>query len=181
MSQLKIYSNDFSTQLEMETRLPLEIAELLGDAGIIYEHIDLLQPAGKSYLSDEQIDELKKKLLQDDPQNSFHHCSLATVGVNFPNYDRLRLRYLSEYHVEENEGYLIMEGKCLFGFHYRHKVMLLWCEKGDFITIPAKILRWMDLGNRANFTVLKCAEKEEAPVIYYTGSNISDIYPRLVL
>lgn len=180
MSQLKIYSNDFSTQLEMETRLPLEIAELLDDAGIVYEHMDIPQSAGKTELADDVLEELKQRFLQGDRSNGFQYCSVASVGENFPNYDRLRLRYLSEYYVEEDEGYLVMEGKCLFGFHYSHKVMLLWCEKGDYVKVPANILRWMDMGIRANFSVLKCSEHEEAPVIFYTGSNISDIFPRLV-
>ena len=176
MSQLSIYSNDFSTQLEMETRLPLEIGELLADAGILYQHIDL---GGLQSGHDSDVGRLKQQLLGNNPESRLCQCSVASVGENFPNYERLRLRYLSEYYVEENEGYLVMEGKCLLSFHCRHKVMQLMCEKGDFVTIPQKTLRWMDMGSRACFTVLKCSEQEEAPVIFYTGSNISDIYPRL--
>lgn len=180
MPQLRIYSNDFSTQLEMETRLPLEISELLGDIGIVYDHVDLSSVAGRSPADEMQVEQLKQKMLLAKGQSGcrFGFCSIASVGENFPNYERLRLRYLSEYFVEEDESYLVIEGKCLFSFHCRHKVVQLWCEKGDSVIIPASLRRWMDLGHRANFTVLKCSEHEEAPVIFYTGSNISDIYPR---
>lgn len=179
MSQLKIYSKDTFAQLEMETRLPLEIEQLLGDAGIQYQRIDLPHSAAKIMADDEIMEALKAKMMVVHPLQKFHHCSVASVGELFPNYERLRLRYLSEYYVEEDEAYLIIEGKCLLSFHQENKVLQLLCEKGDHITIPAKILRWMDMGAKANFTVIKCSEQEEAPVIFYTGTNVSDKFPRL--
>ncbi len=179
MSQLKIYSNDTAAQLEMEARLPLEIEQLLGDAGIYYQRIPIQHSAAKIMADEEMLVELKSKIIDAHPQHKFHHCSVASVGELFPNYERLRLRYLSEYYVEEDEAYLIIEGKCLLTFHQNNKVLQLLCEKGDYITIPAKILRWMDMGAKANFTVIKCSEQEEAPVIFYTGTNISDKFPRL--
>lgn len=179
MSQLKIYSKDTAAQLEMETRLPMEIEQLLGDASIFYQRIELQHSASKIMADAELLAELKSKMIKTHPQHKFNHCSVASVGELFPNYERLRLRYLSEYYVEEDEAYLIMEGKCLLTFHKENKVLQLLCEKGDYITIPAKTLRWMDMGAKANFTVIKCSEQEEAPVIFYTGSNISDKFPRL--
>jgi 1,2-dihydroxy-3-keto-5-methylthiopentene dioxygenase len=181
MPQLKIFSKEQSMHLHMETRLPLEIEQLLGDVGVIYKHIDIATSAQQLMSDDEMMLPLKQKIMAAYPQHQFKACSLASVSELFPNYERLRLRYLSEYYVEEDEAYLIIEGKCLISMHYEDQVLQLMCEKGDFIALPRKILRWMDMGGKASFTVLKCSEQEEAPVIFYTGSNISDRFPRLEL
>lgn len=179
MSKLRIFSKESAAHLEMETRLPLEIEQLLGDVGIVYRHLEIAQATGKLMASEELLDNLKQEIMASHPQQKFAFCSMASVSENFPNYERLRLRYLSEYYVEEDEGFLVIEGKCLLSFHTGRQVLQLLCEKGDFITIPAKLLRWMDMGSKASFTVIKCSEQAEAPVIFYTGSLIADQFSRL--
>lgn len=181
MPQLKIYTNEQSMHLQMETRLPLEIEQLLGDAGISYKHIDLAVSADQLMTDEDMMYELQQKIMQVDPQHKFKACSLASVSELFPNYERLRLRYLSEYYIEEDEAYLIVEGKCLISVHDNGRVLQLLCEKGDFVMLPRKTLRWMDMGGKASFTVLKCSEQDEAPVIFYTGSSVADKFPRLEL
>jgi 1,2-dihydroxy-3-keto-5-methylthiopentene dioxygenase len=161
----------------MTTRLPLEIEQLLADIGVIYMHRDL--PSFTLAGTAEVPAELVQTLNDYYPMDDFGFYATAAISELMPNYERLRLRYLSEYSLQEDEGYLLLEGKVLFSFHEQDVVYQLLCEKGDFLRVPRDLLRWLDIGNKAIFSMIRCTQTENIPAFFYTGSNLSDKLPRL--
>lgn len=176
MTQLRVYNNPEHPRLELESSLPMEIAELLEDASIPYQKIRIdhaqVDQAGL-------LRELHEMVKRDFPQNRFDSCAPLAVSAAYPNYDRIRLKYLSEHTLDQDEAYLVLEGVSLVSFHLEGKIIQLQCEKGDFVIIPAHVRRWIDIGDRAQLKGIKCTCQEEMPPIFYTGSNISDRFPRL--
>ncbi len=178
MTKLKIYKRPESPLLEMETDLPLEIAELMDDAGITYRQINV-GPGYYSIHDDESLDKIHRELKKEAVLDKLHHCSAISVEKSDASHDKIRLKYLSEFTLEQAEAFLILDGKYQINLHLEEKVIQLRCEKGDFIIIPANVKRWMDIGEKGKFSAVKCTEQEEMAAICYTGSNIADRFPRL--
>lgn len=179
MTKLKIYNHPESPVLQLETDLILEITELMDDAGVLYKKLKVDTYVSATYDS-EHLQSLYGFLKKEMSLDQLHYCSLVLLEESSAIHDRIRLKYLSEYTLAQQEAYLILDGKYQINLHSDEKVIQLQCEKGDFILIPADIKRWMDIGESGKLIAVKCTEKEEMASIQYTGSNIADRFPRLV-
>ena len=179
MTKLKIYNDVQSTKIEVETAFPLEISELLNEYGIVYKKIDLPDALSRSSNDEDLFKGVKEMLKPDLQRNNLKHCSVVSLDETNQNVERTKMKYLSEYKLEKNEAYLTIEGTYLLSLHFDEKVIQLNCDRGDFVTVPADINRWMDIGPTGHFSAVRCEESTEAPTVIYSGNNIADKFPRL--
>ena len=178
MTKLRIYNHPESPSLDLETDLTLEISELMDDAEIVYRKLNT-DAANYMVNDDESLSKLQSQLMKEIPGNGLQYCTVVSVDESQSNHDKIRLKYLSEHTLEQDEAYLILDGKYQINLHLNEKVMQVECEKGDFVIIPANVKHWMDIGDKGKLSAVKCTEKEEMAAICYTGSNIADRFPRL--
>lgn len=180
MSYLTIYQHEQPDRIDLETGLPLEIGELLSDYRILYQKIPLDDDVeSKALDKDYQLD-LKRQAVPMDRQHQFPFATVMIVDHQYPNYDRLRMKYLSEYSLDRDEILLILEGEALLSFHDDNKVLQLLCNKGDAVIIPGGLTRWVDFGEAPGMLALmKCMQQEQDQVMHYTGSHFADFFPRL--
>jgi 1,2-dihydroxy-3-keto-5-methylthiopentene dioxygenase len=176
MTQLRIYREPEHPRLELESTLPIEIVELLEEAGIPYQHLQL---DAKSVGQADFPAELTRMVAQDYPQFPLKTCARVILQEPYPGYDRIRMKYLSEHTSEQDEAYLVVDGRCQLNIHHQGKVFQLECEPGDFFLVPAQVLHWIDFGERAQLSLIRCNVDNEMPVINYTGSQLSDRFPRM--
>lgn len=180
MSQLKIYQENQSDKIKLHSDLPLEIAELLSDDGIIYRQIpwqgnleDILHQA------DLQRD-LKREVVPLDRQHQFPFCSVSILDEHYPNYERLRLKYISEHTLDKDEIIYVLDGQMLLSIHGKQQVRQLHCQPGEMVMIPAGVAHWIDFGGLSQrLVIMRCTQQEQEPALHYTGSNIADLFPRL--
>ncbi len=72
-----------------------------------------------------------------------------------------------------------MEGQGLFCLHINEEVLLVLCERGDLIHVPAGTPEWFDMGSAPSFCALRFFNKSAGWVARFTGNPIADRYPRL--
>lgn len=180
MSRLSLYNKQNNNKIQLESLLPLEISELLKDYGIVYQQINW--PYNSELLLhdlDEQ-QRLKQAVLPIDKYHQFPFSQLLILNKNYPNLDRLRMKYLSEYSIDSQEVFYLLEGDLLFGFQHQDQVVQVHCQPGSLLAIPAKVNRWLDIGRKnSSLVMMHFTEKQQEPVLHYTGSNIADQFPHL--
>ena len=180
MSCLTIYQDEQNPRADLRTELPLEIAELLQDYHIVYRRAAQTADVADIIADrDLQLD-IKRNIVPLDRQHQFPFASVMAVDHAYPNLERLRMRYLSEYRLDKDEMLLVLQGQLLLAFHSGRQVLQLLCEPGDFVLIPGGLLRWLDIGAApASLVFMKFMQQAQDQVQHYTGSHIADFFPRL--
>lgn len=178
MTRLRIFSEANAASPQIETDLKLEIAELLADEDVNYQHLDVDLNFAPDIRPQDLARRLNTELTATSCLQRYQVSQLVAVGEGYPNLQRLQMKMLSEHQKEDNEAYLIVDGSCLLTLHIGNQVLQLFCEKGDFIDLPAEVKRWLDFGTQPNLTMMKFLHKQEEPAAIYTGEKIADHFPR---
>ena len=65
------------------------------------------------------------------------------------------------------------------GSEHVKAVLLVLCERGDLIRVPAGTRHWFDMGSAPRFCALRWFNNSTGWVAQFTGSAIADAFPRL--
>lgn len=109
----------------------------------------------------------------------FDLVDVAILTPDNPNKAEIRQQFNFEHTHDDFEVRFFVEGSGLFYFHLNKKVYLLRCEKGDLISVPAKINHWFDMGENPDFKLIRFFPTEEGWVANGTGSDIAKRLPLL--
>lgn len=96
-----------------------------------------------------------------------------------PERTTLRRKFLAEHTHAEDEVRFFVEGRGLFCLHIQAEVLVVLCEQGDLIRVPAGTRHWFDMGSAPAFCALRFFNNSEGWVAQFTGDPIADRYPRL--
>ncbi len=107
----------------------------------------------------------------------FELIDVAILNPNNPQKEELRQQFNFEHTHSDFEVRFFAEGSGLFYFHLNDKVYLLLCEKGDLISVPAKINHWFDMGRNPDFKLIRFFPTKDGWVAEKTGSNIANQLP----
>lgn len=180
MSRLTIFPEKQADHVQLETDLALEISALLEDQGITFKQAAWHGAVDSLLADEEQQSDIKRDIVPLERQHQFPFHSLVIVDSLYPNFERLRLKYLSEYSVDKDELLYVLEGRLLLSFHINEQVLQLLCKAGDVVIIPAGVSHWLDIGQgNERLCVLFCRQQNQAPIMHYSGNNIADLFPRL--
>jgi len=183
MSQLTIYKDDNPGEPIMVTQIGDEIRHALSDRGVLFDRWDdgkVVAPGA----SNEEIISLYQaeidQLVAQKGYQSFDVISLdsSAAGVDLPT---MRAKFLSEHTHSEDEVRYFVKGSGLFVLHIDDRVYQLLCEKNDLIGVPAGIKHWFDMGEHPNFTALRFFNNPDGWIANYTGSDIADAFPKMVI
>lgn len=114
--------------------------------------------------------------------NEYGYQSWDVVALNpsHPDKATLRKKFLSEHTHNEDEVRFFVSGQGLFTLHIDGKVYNVLCERGDFISVPAKVLHWFDMGPEPHFVAIRLFNNPDGWIAQYSGSDISDAFPRMI-
>jgi 1,2-dihydroxy-3-keto-5-methylthiopentene dioxygenase len=88
-----------------------------------------------------------------------------------------RAAFLEEHRHAEDEVRFFVEGAGLFALRFDERVLLVRCEAGDLLSIPAGTRHWFDMGTRPHFCAIRMFGTEAGWVASFTGDSIAKRFP----
>ena len=182
MSRLTVFLEDNPADPQLVLEEGDDIRHYLADMGVLFDRWD----AGKCVedgasnaailaLYQPEID----SLVADKGYQSYDVISLAGSSGEV-DVEPIRQKFLSEHtHLEDEVRYFV-KGSGLFVLHVEGSVYQLLCEKNDLIGVPAGTRHWFDMGATPCFTAIRFFNNPDGWEAHYTGSDIADIFPKMV-
>lgn len=92
---------------------------------------------------------------------------------------KARSTFLDEHRHAEDEVRYFAHGTGCFYLHLDGRVYAVVCTAGDLLSVPAGTRHWFDMGERPDFTAIRFFKEKDGWVGDFTGSPISQDFPRL--
>jgi 1,2-dihydroxy-3-keto-5-methylthiopentene dioxygenase len=179
MSALTVYHESSPHQLILDTTDRRAMRETLNSIGILFEQWPTDESIG-THSTHEQIlkayDHEIKKLVD---QFGYQSWDVVALNADNPNKTALRQKFLQEHTHQEDEVRFFVSGKGLFTLHVADKVYCVLCERGDFISVPAKVLHWFDMGADPHFIAIRLFNNPEGWIAQYSGNDIAEKFPQI--
>ena len=153
------------------------IAARLAKEGVQFEYwqankelaADADQDAVKAAYQD-SIEKLNKKY-------NFTSVDVVSLQPNHPDKAAFRQKFLAEHIHKDFEVRFFVDGQGLFYLHLGDKVMMVMCEKGDLISVPANTTHWFDMGENPSFKCIRFFTTPNGWEGHFTGSEIAASFP----
>lgn len=154
------------------------IARHLTARGIIFDRWDASRPLPEDATQDDVLGAYAHALDPYMKENGYHTADVIRVQPNMDDIDAMRAKFLDEHTHSEDEVRFFVEGKGAFWFHLDgdDPVFCVVCEAGDFISVPAGVKHWFDMGASPRVTAIRVFTNKEGWVPAYTESGISKGY-----
>lgn len=179
MSSLTVFQDSAPETPLLSTDSQAVIRETLNKVGVQFEQWATIDAIGvhSSFAEilaayDDEIQKLVKT-------HGYQSWDVVALNSDNPNKVALREKFLSEHTHGEDEVRFFVSGQGLFTLHIANKVYNVLCERGDFISVPAKVPHWFDMGPMPHFIAIRLFNNPEGWVAQYTGSDIAASFPRL--
>ncbi len=155
MTELYCYAADDARLLSRESDRG-RIAEKLAGLDVRYEHIEL-PPGRLDELSqqDEVIEAYRLPLDALMQAGGFTALDVLCVQPDHPHQADLHREFMTEHEHPGIEARLFVEGEGLFFIRSKDRVHGLRCQAGDFISLPARISHWFDMGRSPCFRSIR--------------------------
>ena len=177
MTLLAAWTDSTPEQLDVSTTDPTEIAAELAAVGIAFAQWPTVElPAGAS--QDEVFAAYRAEV---DSLIDEHGFTVVDVAQIHPSDDPAwaatalgaRGKFLEEHTHAEDEVRFFVQGAGVFYLHIDGRVLALYCEAGDLVSVPAWTTHWFDMGTRPDFTAIRFFKDPDGWVGSFTGSPIS--------
>lgn len=158
MTQLSIYSDSDPSAGEPThvSRDPEAIRTRLANIGVAYARLELpeleLEPDAHQ---DEVIEAYREDLDALMQRYGYAAVDVLCVTPEHPSLERLRSEFSSEHWHRNHEGRLFVDGRGLFYIRGNGSVYALLCERGDFVSLPAGVSHWFDMGEHPAFRSIR--------------------------
>lgn len=179
MSALTIYPDSSADHRILDTTDRHTIKSELHKVGIRFEAWPTDESIGPHstheailHAYDHQIQNLVK-------EQGYQSWDVVALNADHPHKIALREKFLSEHTHNEDEVRFFVAGKGLFTLHIEDKVYCVLCERGDFISVPAKVLHWFDMGPEPHFIALRFFNNPDGWIAQYSGDEIATLFPKL--
>ena len=174
MAILKIYQDQELKKTFAENQ---EIKTELAKVGIGFSTWQAAQKLNKENSQEEIKTLFANEIQQVLTENNFSNFDIVSVSPKLEGIELLKEKFIPEHTHDDNEVRFFIDGSGLFCVNYNDSIYQILCQKGDYISVPAKTKHWFDMGSAANFKCIRFFENESGWVAKYTGSKISTQYP----
>jgi 1,2-dihydroxy-3-keto-5-methylthiopentene dioxygenase len=176
MAKLSIYNEDGAVSGEVITAQET-IKTILAEKGVEFE---VWSTDAKLSASAEQIDVLAAYQTQIDTLNkryNFKSVDVVALRPDHPDKKMFREKFLAEHTHADFEVRFFVDGTGLFYLHIEDKVYLVFCEKGDLLSVPASTTHWFDMGQDPDFKCIRLFTTDEGWLADFSGSDIATHFP----
>lgn len=178
MSLLKIYHENDPNQVETYGGVE-EIAKFMDGIGVCFQRWETPQSLAPEASQEEILAAYQASVDRLCREYGFKSVDVISVKPDHPEKQALREKFLSEHTHSDFEVRFFVEGRGQFYLHAQGKVYALLCEQGDFISVPAGLPHWFDMGENPNLKCIRLFTTPEGWVADFTGDDIADRFPRL--
>jgi 1,2-dihydroxy-3-keto-5-methylthiopentene dioxygenase len=183
MSALVVYAEDDAERVLSATGDPAEIAERLAPEGVRFERWSCGAPLPPSASQEEILAAYRadvERLRRERGYQSADVVRLApdSADPGWPDKARAaRLKFLEEHWHNEDEVRFFVEGSGLFVLHVGGRVLLVLCERGDLLSVPAQTRHWFDMGSEPRFCAIRLFGTPDGWLASFTGDAIARRFP----
>jgi 1,2-dihydroxy-3-keto-5-methylthiopentene dioxygenase len=85
-----------------------------------------------------------------------------------------RQKFLAEHTHADDEVRFFVEGRGAFYLRIDGEVLIVVCEAGDLLSVPADTTHWFDMGTRPHFAAIRFFRIAEGWVGNFTGDDIAE-------
>ncbi len=176
MSALQVFNED-GQALSEATSDPSIILSKISELGIKFERWEATATIPADAEQEDILEAYKDSIDKLNQTYGFELVDVAILSPDNPNKDEIRQQFNFEHTHNDFEVRFFVEGRGLFYFHLNEKVYLLLCEKGDLISVPAKVNHWFDMGAYPDFKLIRFFPTNEGWVAEKSGSDIATRLP----
>ena len=172
MTTLAIYNDDASGEPVVFNDQE-GIASQLRDIGVQFE-----QWQADAQLADDADQETvlaayKSSIDKLNKQYGFKSIDVVSLKPDHPDKITFRGKFLAEHTHDDFEVRFFVDGTGLFYLHVGGKVYMVFCERGDLISVPANTTHWFDMGENPFFKCIRLFTTPDGWVGNFTGSEIA--------
>jgi 1,2-dihydroxy-3-keto-5-methylthiopentene dioxygenase len=178
MSSLQVFDESGQALTAPTTDVDAIIAQM-NELDILFERWETTDDLPADADQETILDIYKDAIAKLNDANGFELVDVAILSPDNPQKEHIRQQFNFEHTHSDFEMRFFVEGSGLFYFHLNEKVYLLLCEKGDLISVPAKINHWFDMGENPDFKLIRFFPTEDGWVAEGTGNNIATKLPTM--
>ena len=153
------------------------IARMLDELGIRFERWSADRPLAPDASPEDVLHAYREPIDILKDRYSFESVDVVALRPDHPQKDEFRKKFLSEHTHADYEIRFFVDGAGLFYLHIGSQVLLLLCEKGDLISVPANTPHWFDMGENPDFKCIRFFTTENGWEADFTGSGIDRKFP----
>jgi 1,2-dihydroxy-3-keto-5-methylthiopentene dioxygenase len=158
-----------------------DVAGYLAEDGVRFERWQL-----RSHSEDEDrsccVDEILNRYHVDiealKNERDYKYVDVVSVKKTDSFLSARRNHFLSEHTHTGDEVRLFLSGTVLIYLHINARIHILQCGRGDFLTIPAGVKHWLDMGPTPEYSCIRWIDSEEGLKNQLTGNCIAESVPR---
>ena len=180
MSELQIHNASKPTAApHVKTSDPAVIRQMLAIRGISFQRWAADKPLAEGADQESILQAYAQELARVQASGHYRTVDAIRITPDHPDRDSLRRTFLSEHSHADDEVRFFVEGRGLFCLHIGDEVVQVLCEANDWISIPAGIKHWFDMGSEPNFCDIRFFDNAEGWVAQFTGDVIAERFPLL--
>ncbi|MGB0455173.1 MAG: 1,2-dihydroxy-3-keto-5-methylthiopentene dioxygenase [Bacteriovoracaceae bacterium] len=159
-----------------------QIKEYVTKRGIMLEKWEASSPIDDGSTQDEILKAYDHKLKPFMNKNGFQSADVVNIHNKTENIEAIREKFLKEHTHSEDEVRFFIDGAGKFWFHLDSgEVFCLYCQKGDFISVPKGFKHWFDLAPDYHVKAIRIFLNTEGWIAQYTDSGVDIPYNKAEL
>jgi len=175
MSTLAIYNDDASGTPTVINDLE-GIANRLHDIGVQFEQWQAGAELADDATQEQVLAAYQSSIDKLNKQYGFQSIDVVSLKPDHPDKVAFRGKFLAEHTHDDFEVRFFVDGSGLFYLHVGDKVYMVFCERGDLISVPAKTTHWFDMGENPSFKCIRLFTTPEGWVGNFTGNEIAKTF-----
>lgn len=158
---------------------PDAIAAELDTIGVLFERWSAAEPLAADATSEAILAAYAGPIARLTERFGIRSVDVVRMHPEHPARVEARGKFLAEHVHEDLEVRFFVEGRGLFYLHRGGRVLMVTCEAGDLLSVPAGTPHWFDMGERPRFTAIRLFTTPDGWVARFTGSEIARGFPPL--
>jgi 1,2-dihydroxy-3-keto-5-methylthiopentene dioxygenase len=178
MSKLTIYPDHNPENPEAVYTEPAQIGAALAAYSVRFARVTALAELDRDADADTVLAAYASFIAAEKAERGYRAADVIRLVRGTPDTAAMRAKFLSEHTHAEDEARLFAEGSGAFYLHIDGKVLVVVCERGDYLRVPAGTRHWFDMGPDPEFTAVRLFTDPSGWVASFTGETIADSFPR---
>lgn len=176
MSILAVYNDDMSGSPTVIRDMD-KIASQLHSIGVQFEQWQAGAELEKDADQQQVLAAYQSSIDKLNQQYGFKSIDVVSLNPDHPDKVTFRGKFLAEHTHDDFEVRFFVDGSGLFYLHVGDKVYMVFCERGDLISVPANTTHWFDMGENPFFKCIRLFTTPDGWVGNFTGSEIAKSFP----